>query len=73
MRRDFTYVDDVVEALVRVGARPPVANPTWPADEADPASSAAPFRIYNVGAQQPVELLKFIEELERCLGKSAQL
>jgi len=73
LRRDFTYVDDVVEALVRVGERPPRANPAWPAVEPDPASSSAPFRIYNVGAQQPVELLAFIDELQRCLGVTARL
>jgi len=72
MVRDFTYVDDVVESLVRVGARPPQPDPTWQASDPNPTTSAAPFRIYNVGAQQPVELMDFLAELQRCLGMTAK-
>jgi UDP-glucuronate 4-epimerase len=71
LRRDFTYVDDIVEAVTRVLDRPAAANPSWSPQRPDPASSAAPFRIYNVGNGQPVELLAFIETLEKLLGKEA--
>jgi len=71
-RRDFTYIDDIVEGVVRVLAKPPVANPAWDAVTASPASSRAPFRICNIGHSEPVELLYFIELLERALGREAQ-
>ena len=70
-RRDFTYIDDIVEGVVRVLAKPPVANPAWDAVTASPASSRAPFRICNIGHSEPVELLYFIELLERALGRAA--
>jgi UDP-glucuronate 4-epimerase len=72
-RRDFTYIDDIVEGVVRVMAKPPVANPRWDAALADPASSRAPFRICNIGHSEPVELLYFIELLERALGRKAEM
>jgi UDP-glucuronate 4-epimerase len=72
-RRDFTYIDDIVEGVVRVMATPPVANPRWDAALADPASSRAPFRICNIGHSEPVELLYFIELLERALGRKAEM
>jgi UDP-glucuronate 4-epimerase len=72
MQRDFTYVDDVAEAVVRVLDRPPVATPAWSADASTPADSFAPFRIYNVGHHQPVDLLRLIEVLEGALGLTAQ-
>ena len=71
MRRDFTYVDDVVEALVRAIDRPPAANPDWSADAPDPASSAAPWRIYNVGNGRTVEIGRVVDLLERELGRPA--
>jgi UDP-glucuronate 4-epimerase len=71
-RRDFTYIDDIVEGVVRVLVKPPVANPAWDAVTASPASSRAPFRICNIGHSEPVELLYFIELLERALGREAQ-
>jgi UDP-glucuronate 4-epimerase len=71
-RRDFTYIDDIVEGVVRVLAKPPVANPAWDAVTASPASSRAPFRICNIGHSEPVELLYFVELLERALGREAQ-
>ena len=70
-RRDFTYIDDIVEGVVRVLVKPPAANPAWDAVTASPASSRAPFRICNIGHSEPVELLYFIELLERALGREA--
>ena len=72
MRRDFTYIDDIVEGVVRVldsVARP---NPDWSGQAPDPGSSAAPYRLYNIGNNQPVELLDFIAVLEECLGRPAK-
>lgn len=71
MRRDFTYIDDVVEGVIRVADRPARPDPNWSSDDPDPASSAAPYRVYNIGNHQPVELLRLIEILEECLGKCA--
>jgi UDP-glucuronate 4-epimerase len=69
MKRDFTYIDDVVEGVVRVLGRPAQPNPQW--NGGDSASSTAPFRLYNLGNHSPVELLHFIELIEECLGKKA--
>jgi len=71
MRRDFTYVDDIVEGVIRVTDRTATANPAWSGDEPDPGTSYAPYRIYNIGNNSPVELLRFIEVLEEKLGKKA--
>ncbi len=71
-RRDFTYIDDIVEGVVRTidaVARP---NPAWAGDKPDPGTSSAPYRLYNIGNNNPVHLLSFIEVLERCLGKKAE-
>jgi UDP-glucuronate 4-epimerase len=72
MQRDFTYVDDVVEGVVRILARPPVPNPAWSGDRPDPGTSRAPYRVYNIGNDRPVELLRYIEVLEECLGRTAK-
>jgi len=72
MRRDFTYIDDIVEGIVRVAANVPAADPDWQADEPDPATSFAPYRVYNIGNNQPVELMYLIEVLEKCLGRTAE-
>jgi UDP-glucuronate 4-epimerase len=72
MRRDFTYVDDVVEGVMRVADHPPQPDPVWSGDHPDPASSRAPYRIYNIGNNKPVELLRLIEILEEALGKKAR-
>jgi UDP-glucuronate 4-epimerase len=71
-RRDFTYVDDIVEGVIRVLDRPAAANPDWDGATPDPATSAAPYRVYNIGNQHPVELLRYIEVLEECLGRKAE-
>lgn len=70
-RRDFTYIDDIVEGVMRVidaVARP---NPAWAGDSPDPGTSRAPYRLYNIGNNNPVNLLRFIEVLEGCLGRVA--
>jgi UDP-glucuronate 4-epimerase len=71
MRRDFTYVDDIVDGIARVLFRPASPNPDWDGYRPDPASSFAPYRVYNIGNNKPVELLRFIELLEEKLGKKA--
>ena len=71
MRRDFTYVDDVVESVVRLTARPPAPDPKWNGDKPDPGSSAAPWRVYNIGNNDPVELMDLIGVLESAIGKKA--
>lgn len=71
MRRDFTYIDDVVEGVSRVLQRAPGSSPSWNRTEPDPASSYAPFRLYNIGNNTSIELTEFIGVLEGCLGKKA--
>jgi len=71
--RSFTYVDDIVEGLIRTLDNPPTGDPAWNSGKPDPASSLAPYRLYNIGSEQQVELLRYIEVLEQCLGKKAQL
>lgn len=73
MLRDFTYIDDIVEALIRIVDRPAASHPAWTSEAPDPATSRAPYRLYNIGNNQPVKLLRYIEILERCLGKKAIL
>src|SRR5690606_30816473 len=72
MQRDFTYVDDIAEGVLRTLDRPAQADPHWASDNPDPGSSSAPYRLYNIGNHQPVELLRFIEVLEQTLGMKAQ-
>jgi len=72
MRRDFTFIDDIVEGVVRVIDRVPEPNPAWSGDAPDSATSYAPYRLYNIGNNNPVELMHFIEVLEDCLGKKAR-
>lgn len=72
MRRDFTYIDDVVEGIIRLIPHRPQADPQWSGKHPDPSSSMAPYRLYNIGNHQPVRLLAFIEVLENCLGIIAQ-
>ncbi|MDD5319743.1 MAG: NAD-dependent epimerase [Methylococcales bacterium] len=70
-RRDFTYIDDIVEGVIRVIDKPAQANANWSGDHPDPGTSRAPYRVYNIGNNNPVYLLTFIETLEKCLGKEA--
>ena len=70
-RRDFTYVDDIVEGVLRVLDRPASGNLAWNSDQPDPSTSKAPWRIYNIGSNQPVDLLDYIGALERALGRKA--
>jgi UDP-glucuronate 4-epimerase len=72
MRRDFTYVDDIVEGVVRVLDKPATPNPDWRGDAPDPGTSFAPYRVYNIGNHQPVELLELIALIEELLGKKAE-
>jgi UDP-glucuronate 4-epimerase len=72
-RRDFTYIDDIVEGVIRVLDRIPQPNPNWDSDHPDSASSTAPYRLYNIGNNQPVELMRYIELLEQSLDKKAEL
>ena len=72
MQRDFTFVDDIVSAIVRVVEQIPVANSDWNSMEPDPGTSSAPFRIYNIGNHQPTELLHFIQVIEDALGMTAK-
>lgn len=71
-RRDFTYVDDIVEGVVRTMDHVAEPNETWDSDEPDPGTSRAPYRLYNIGNQQPVELMRYIAVIEECVGKKAQ-
>jgi UDP-glucuronate 4-epimerase len=71
MERDFTYIDDIVEGLVRILERVPAPNPGWQGDSPDPSSSFAPYRLYNIGNNRPVALTEFIEVLEEQLGRKA--
>lgn len=73
MIRDFTYIDDIVEGVVRVVDRPAQPNPEWTGNDPDPATSAAPYRVFNIGNNMPVLLLDCIAMLEECLGKKAEM
>jgi UDP-glucuronate 4-epimerase len=71
MQRDFTYIDDIVEGVIRVLDKVPSGNVDWSGDAPDPGTSRAPYKLYNIGNNNPVRLMDMIETLERCLGKSA--
>ena len=72
MQRDFTYIDDIVEGIIKIVDKIPEANPGWSGDMPDPCSSPAPYRLYNIGNNNPVELMHYIEVLEKALGKTAK-
>ena len=72
MRRDFTYIDDIVEGVVRVLDKPAQSNANWSGDAPDPSSSRAPYRVYNIGNNSPVELMQCIQVLEQCLKRKAE-
>ncbi len=71
MKRDFTYVDDIVEGIARLIPKAPVANPNWDKENPEPSTSFAPYKVYNIGNNQPVKLMDFIGALEQCVGKEA--
>ena len=72
-QRDFTFIDDAVEGVLRVLDRPPAPDPAWSGDAPDPGRSSAPYRIYNIGRGEPVELRRFVQILEECLGRRAMI
>jgi len=72
MKRDFTYIDDIVEGVYRVIHRIPTPDPNWSGDDPDPATSYCPYRVYNIGNNRQEELMRYIEVLEDCLGKKAK-
>jgi len=72
-RRDFTYVDDIVEGVIRILDRPAPSNPQWSGAQPDPGTSPAPWRVYNIGNNSPVELMDYIAAIEKALGKKAQV
>ncbi len=72
-KRSFTYVDDIVEGVIRTLDQPPTVNPDWNAAAPDPATSNAPYRLFNIGNESTVELLRYIEVLEQCLGRKAMM
>jgi UDP-glucuronate 4-epimerase len=71
-KRDFTYIDDIVEGIIKTLDRPSSPNPDWDSNKPDPATSSAPYRVYNIGNNNPVELMDYIEALEISLGKAAK-
>jgi UDP-glucuronate 4-epimerase len=72
MQRDFTYIDDIVEGVIRVLDKPATSNPKWSGSEPDSATSSAPYRLYNIGNNNPVELTRLIDLLEEELGKKSE-
>jgi UDP-glucuronate 4-epimerase len=72
MNRDFTYIDDIVTGLVKVLDNPPAGDPSWSGKNPDPSRSAAPYRIYNIGNNSPVNLMDFIAAIEESTGKKAK-
>ena len=72
MSRDFTYVDDIVEGVMRVNDNPPQGNENWSGKTPDPGTARAPFKVYNIGNNSPVRLMDFISTIEKMLGKEAQ-
>lgn len=72
MKRDFTYIDDIVEGVLRTLDRVPTGDPSWSGEDPDPGTSRAPYRVYNIGNNQPVELTEFVEAIEEALGKKAE-
>jgi UDP-glucuronate 4-epimerase len=70
--RDFTYVEDIAEGILRTLDRVPTPDPAWNSAAPDPASSSAPYRLYNIGSNRPIQLLRYVEVLEECLGRKAQ-
>jgi UDP-glucuronate 4-epimerase len=72
MQRDFTYIDDIIEGVVRVMRRLPAPHPDWNGEQPDPGTSYVPYKVYNIGNNNPVALMRFIETIESALGKTAR-
>ena len=72
MKRDFTFIDDIIEGVIRVTDRPALSDPNWSSDNPDPASSTAPYKLQNIGNNNPVELMHLIKTIENALGKKAE-
>ena len=72
-RRDFTYIDDIVDGIIRVLDKPALPNPEWDSKKPDPGTSKAPWRLYNIGRNHPVELMDYINAIEKALGKKAKI
>ncbi len=72
-KRSFTYIDDIVDGVVAISEKPATVDPAWDSNQPNPATSNTPYRLYNIGNEQPVELLRYIEVLEECLGKKATM
>ncbi len=72
MIRDFTYIDDIVEGVCRIIKKIPKPNPNWPGTNPDPASSTGPYRLYNIGSNQPIKLMDYVQEIEKNLGMKAK-
>jgi len=72
MKRDFTYIEDIVTGVIKVLDKPPAGDPKWSGKDPDPSRSQAPYRLYNIGNNSPVELMEFIEAIEKALGKKAK-
>jgi len=72
MQRDFTYIDDIIEGIIRVMRRLPAPHPDWNGDQPDPGTSYVPYKVYNIGNNHPVALMRFIETIESALGKTAR-
>ena len=73
MQRDFTYVDDIVEGVIRVSKKIPAGDPAWSGTKPDPGTSKSPYKIYNIGNNAPVRLMDFIESIENAIGKKAKM
>jgi len=71
MQRDFTYIDDIIEGVIRVMNNVPDADPDWSSDSPNPSTSCVPYKLYNIGNNQPVELMAFVEAIEESVGKKA--
>jgi UDP-glucuronate 4-epimerase len=73
MTRDFTYIEDIVEGVCRIIKKIPEPNPNWSGSDLDPASSTAPYRLYNIGSNRPIQLMDYVQEIEKNLGVKAKL
>ncbi len=73
MERDFTYIDDIVEGVIRILKKPPLPDPKWNSDQPNPATSSAPYRLYNIGSNSPIKLMDYVNEIEKNLGIQAKL